>query len=107
MEDLKAMENHFDRVRVDHCVVMPNHIHAIVVIGCDGENIKNPSLEVVVGQYKSGVSRKIREIQPGFQIWQRSFHDHVIRNQADYMRIWNYIENNPVKWNEDCFYQND
>ena len=50
------------------------------------------------------VTKKIRIMEPEKQIWQRSFHDHVIRNQKSYEKIWTYIENNPVKWEEDCFY---
>ena len=50
------------------------------------------------------VTRQIHEINPGMDVWQRSFHDHVIRNQKQYEKIWEYIENNPLKWDEDCFY---
>ncbi len=37
-------------------------------------------------------------------LWQRSFHDHVIRGETDYREIWNYIENNPARWIEDRYY---
>ena len=40
----------------------------------------------------------------GIPLWQKSFHDHVIRGEADYRRIWNYIDNNPLKWELDCYY---
>ena len=40
----------------------------------------------------------------GANIFQRSYHDHVIRDEADYLRIWQYIDTNPAKWEEDCFY---
>ena len=40
----------------------------------------------------------------GNKIFQRSFHDHIIRGERDYIEIWNYIDTNPMKWNEDCFY---
>ena len=60
--------------------------------------------EQVIGQYKSGVSREIRKIDPEFVLWQRSFHDHIIRNQKQYEKIWMYIENNPLRWEKDCFY---
>ena len=42
--------------------------------------------------------------QIGKSIWQKLFHDHVIRDEAGYLKIWNYIEGNPSKWEEDCFY---
>ena len=40
----------------------------------------------------------------GYSIWQKSFHDHIIRGEADYLRIWEYIDTNPAKWREDCYY---
>ena len=42
--------------------------------------------------------------QIGYSIWQKSFHDHIIRNEQDYIRIAEYIENNPINWEKDCFY---
>ena len=41
---------------------------------------------------------------PGRKLWQRSYYDHVIRNEADYLRIWQYIDENPAKWAEDEYY---
>ena len=68
------------------------------------ESDKQTDLNVVIGQYKMTVTKCIREIKPDCKVWQRSFHDHVIRNQSRYEKIWNYIEDNPRKWEEDCFY---
>ena len=96
------LSSHYEKVLIDKFVVMPNHIHMILIIG-DGEN--NPNLNHIIGQYKSGVSRIIHEFAPDKKIWQRSYHDHVIRDQKGYEKIWMYIENNPLKWEEDCFYQ--
>ena len=38
-------------------------------------------------------------------LWQDGFHDHIIRNEADYLRIWSYMDQNPSKWREDCYYE--
>ena len=103
--DLQNMVYHFEHLELIKYVVMPNHIHAIIRIGCDKDSGKRPNLNTVVGLYKSGVTRKIREIHPDLVVWQRSFHDHVIRNQQGYEKIWTYIDNNPLKWEEDCFYR--
>lgn len=100
-EEIRNISAHYDMVSVDKYVVMPNHIHMILVIG-NGDH--NPNLNQVIAQYKSGVTRKIREFLPDVKIWQRSYHDHVIRDQKGYEKIWMYIENNPRKWEEDCFY---
>ena len=103
-QDLREINLHYCGVRIDKMVIMPNHIHAIIVIGCENEAGKYPSLNAVIGQFKSGVSRRIHEHLPDLIVWQRSYHDHVIRNRVDYEKIWNYIDGNPSKWMDDCYY---
>ena len=106
-EDLLEIPLHFEGVKLDKHVVMPNHIHAIIAIGCDNQAERSrpfPTLSTIVGLYKSGVSRKIREMRPGVVVWQKSFHDIIIRNTAAYEEIWNYIDENPLKWELDEFY---
>ncbi|MBO5317079.1 MAG: hypothetical protein J6A74_01390 [Oscillospiraceae bacterium] len=103
-EDLKTVGNHYSRLYIEKCVVMPNHIHAIVVIGCDGKEGTLPNLNIVIGQYKSGVSRKFHMFAPKRKVWQRSFHDHGIRSQEEYEKIWQDIDMNPQRWTDDCFF---
>ena len=93
------ISSHFPGVQIDKHVVMPNHIHGIIVLSGDGI-----SLSTVLGQYKAAVTRKLRHHHPGGKIWQASFHDHIIRNEKGYQQIWNYIDTNPAKWQTDCFY---
>ena len=93
----------FESVTVDNYIVMPNHIHAIIII--ENNSAKRVDLSIVVGQYKSAVTRKIHEKNPDFIVWQRSFHDHIIRHQSEYEKIWQYVQFNSQKWNEDCFYK--
>ena len=95
------IETHYTGVIVDKFVVMPNHVHMIVVL----KHGQRASINHIIGQFKSGVTREARRKNPGLLIWQRSFHDHIIRNQSSYEKIWLYIENNPIEWKEDCFYQ--
>ena len=90
---------HAPGTHVDRFVIMPNHVHMILVL----ENEEN-DLSVVVGQYKAYVSKQLHGILPNKQVWQVSFHDHKIRNRKQYEKIWMYIENNPQKWEMDCFY---
>ena len=97
---IEQMEAHYDGVKIDKYVIMPNHIHMILVLEKNNEN----NAVQIIGQYKSGVSRQVRKEYPDMILWQRSFHDHVIRSQADYERIWLYIEGNPQSWEKDCFY---
>ena len=91
----------YPEIKLDKYVIMPNHVHAILVISGEKES---QSIVSVIGQYKAAVTKKIRAVNPEINVWQRSFHDHVIRNQVGYKKIWQYIENNPVRWEEDCFY---
>ena len=102
-ECLQKIPVTYSGIYLDKYVVMPNHIHAIIVIDAAAQN--TVSLTHIVGQYKMTVTKKIRKIKPNQQVWQRSFHDHIIRNQTDYERIWLYIHANPQKWNSDCFYE--
>ena len=91
-------------IQLDKYVIMPNHVHAILILS---DMQENRNISTVIGQYKMAVTKKIRQINPEIIVWQRSFHDHVIRNQTGYEKIWEYIENNPIKWEEDCFYHLD
>lgn len=104
-KELADLENRHQRLQVTKSVVMPNHIHAIIAIGCDGKEGALPDLNVVIGQYKSGVSRRIHKTVPDLQVWQRSYHDHGIRNQTDYEKIWAYIDSNPQRWRDDCYFE--
>ena len=93
-----GIERHFANVKVDKYVVMPNHVHMILIL-LPG----SASVPVIVGQYKSFVTKQIHDIVPDKEVWQTSFHDHVIRSQAKYEKIWLYIEANPDNWKRDCF----
>ena len=90
---LQEITDHFPGVMIDKWVVMPNHIHAIVVLPGD-----TAALSTIIGQYKAAVTKEIRSLRPNIHVWQPSFHDHIIRNQTDYERIWLYIEGNPARW---------
>ncbi len=57
----------------------------------------------VVGYLKMNVSKKLKR-KDGKILWQRGYHDHIIRNKTDFEKIWNYIDTNPLRWELDCFY---
>ena len=87
-------------VSVDKYVIMPNHVHLILAVAHDnGRQVAAPTIQTVIGHMKRAVS-----MQCGFSPWQKSFHDHIIRNEADYQRIWQYIDNNPLQWTEDEYF---
>ena len=94
---------HYDCATVEKYVVMPNHVHMLILL--TGENC--PALSTIIGSYKSNVSKQIHLINPAVRVWQRSFHDHIVRNENTLERIWKYIDENPYHWNEDKFFVND
>ena len=100
---IKQIPAHYQNIFIDRYVIMPNHIHILMRINNDdfvkGRIISAPTISIVIGQMKRWISKQI-----GKPIWQKSFHDHIIRDQRDYDRIYRYIEENPLKWNEDCYY---
>ena len=68
---------------------------------------RNMILIKILGKFKQQTSKQINIMQnsPGTKNWQRDFHDHVIRNNIEYLYIKNYIINNPKKWENDIFYE--
>ena len=58
-----------------------------------------PTVSVLVAQMKGVVTKRL-----GQNIWQKGFHDHIVRTEADFQEIRQYIENNPLKWSEDSLY---
>lgn len=98
---IREIPLYYPAVSVDHYVVMPNHIHLLLRINIDedGRAMLAPTISRVVQQMKGIITKQI-----GYSIWQKLFHDHVIRGEKDYLKIWEYIDNNPAKWEEDCFY---
>src|SRR5262249_23096004 len=118
----------FPNVELDEFVVMPNHIHGILVLGTDG--VDNPegkaclaptifephagvakfgklmagSLGAVIGSFKSAVSKQINQWRnmSGAAIWQRGYYEHIVRDENELHRIRQYILDNPLKWSTDA-----
>jgi len=92
--------NRIPGISVDKYVIMPDHIHLIVrvnkTVSMGTSRAPSPT-NTVIPHFVSTLKRFChREV--GATIFQRSYYDHVIRNQHDYDEIWQYIENNPHKW---------
>ena len=87
-------------VRLEKYVIMPNHIHLLLMIDTlHGRPRVAPTISRIVQQTKGLATRLI-----GHNIFQKSFHDHIIRDDAHYRMIWQYIDTNPARWQQDCFY---
>lgn len=116
--DLQTLAGHYSNVAIDAHVVMPNHVHAIVMIDGDHDFSPNPkpnlhspqsafvspasgSLSAIVRSYKAGVTLKCRELGINQQVWQARFHDHLLRGDKVINAVREYIRNNPENWKED------
>ena len=115
-EFIRQIPVKYPSVAVDKYVIMPDHIHLILrfdmgngtgnpsstmIPECgNGTGNPSPTLGTVIGWYKYQVTKQINLLAntEGEKVFQRSYYDHVIRNQQDYDEIWQYIENNPRKW---------
>ena len=90
----------YPSVAVDKYVIMPDHIHMLLRFDMNcGTGNPSPTLGNVMGWYKYQVTKQINQQSnsKGERVFQRSYYDHVIRNQHDYDEIWQYIENTPMK----------
>lgn len=98
---IQAISVHYPDVTVDHYVIMPNHVHMILRIDRDsGRAMLAPTtVSEIIRQMKGTVTK-----QCGKAFWQRSYYDHIIRDDYDYQIKWNYIENDPDRWCDDEFY---
>lgn len=122
---------HFHHVHLGEFIIMPNHVHGIIIIDKpDGDfpmgtghavvetghalslpsknhprfrNQGKNTISAMVGSFKSAVTRQVRPINPGFG-WQSRFYDHIIRSQQSHHRISQYIRQNPLLWTDDRFF---
>jgi REP element-mobilizing transposase RayT len=113
--------DHHPMVQLDEWVIMPNHLHAIVVLAddrvhdCRGEvtspnregaetaPLRKRTLGQVVAYFKYQTAKAINQARstPGASVWQRNYYEHVIRNEDDLTQIRQYILDNPVQWDRD------
>ena len=101
---LAVLSRFYPDIILEKFVVMPNHIHMLICILGVHEPERNVTpanarLSQFVGTLKRPCNREY-----GADIWQARSHDHVIRGEKDYQKIWQYIEENPLRWADDCFY---
>jgi len=107
---------HFNFIELDEFVVMPNHMHGIIVISDirRGTACRAPTLEqfgkpvpgslpTIIRSFKSAVTRTVNTIRdtPGIPLWQRNYYEHVIRDEDALNRIREYIITNPMRWDLD------
>lgn len=100
-DELEKWNTTYSAVSLNSYVIMPNHIHIIVSIYSNeyGRPQVAPTVDRMVKQFKGAVTKKI-----GISIWQKSYMEHVIRNEKDYDIRLNYILENPIRWSLDELY---
>ncbi len=111
-------------IELDVFVVMPNHLHGIVVIANtenrDGNNVSSQrkhisrmpippasqSLGAFIAGFKASVTKRYNCLKGGGDgpVWQRNYHDHIIRNEEDLRVIREYVAMNPICWEKDGFH---
>lgn len=116
----EEIPNHFAGVELDAFVVMPNHVHGVVVIANDRQQPPNSrathasplrkprgpqrkSIGAIIGAFKSASTKRVNEMRqaPGMFLWQRDYYEHVIRDENEWNRVREYIAANPARWAED------
>jgi len=101
---INKLNDFYLNINIEKYVIMPNHIHLLISVDNPDGMSRTPSpTNAYIPQFISTLKRFCNK-EIGYNIFQRSFHDHIVRNEADYEKIYNYIESNPSKWTEDCFY---
>ena len=99
---------HFPEIELDEYVIMPNHIHGIIIINNMDVGTRHAlslqqqspkhNLGNIIGSFKSAVSKYAHENEYKHFKWQRSFYDRIIRNEKELYFIRRYIQQNPLKW---------
>jgi REP element-mobilizing transposase RayT len=90
-EALEGIGAYYDGVELDSFVVMPNHVHFILLL--DWTTLRVPAIPAVVGAFKARASRRV-----GVSLWQRSYHDRVVRDERELTALREYIQQNPTRW---------
>ena len=107
---IKNINLKYSCVTVSEYVVMPNHVHLLLsVVKDDGRGDPSPTVDTAMGWLKYQITKEINKVRntKGEKIFQRSFHDHIVRNYDDYCEIRKYIHDNPIRWKYDKLYIDD
>jgi putative transposase len=96
----QSLPRRFPGVFTDAFIVMPNHVHGIVILDPPDDASSRPSLAWVIRTFKTESTHEVRKVLLSFG-WQSNYYEHVVRNEHALQAIREYIENNPAKWEID------
>jgi putative transposase len=96
------LSKHYQNVELDASIVMPNHLHGIIVLHGTLPEFAMPISEIIRG-FKTFSARQINKIRDrkGIPVWQRNYYERIIRTENELNNVRNYIINNPVNWDTD------
>jgi REP element-mobilizing transposase RayT len=111
----QAIPGRFPGTRLDDYVIMPNHVHGIIVMKGNGDHAgvihglsprmrrRTMMLPKIIGHFKMNTAKRINQMRrmPGRAVWQRNYYEHVVRNDMALNKIREYIRNNPRHWSSD------
>lgn len=101
---IRNIHEKYQEISVDRYVIMPNHIHILLSVSkAGGRGDPSPTVDAAIGWLKYQATKEINQMRTttGEKIFQRSFHDHIVRNRDDYQEIYQYICDNPMRWKYD------
>ena len=98
---IRQLHEHYDHLSVDTYIIMPDHIHLLIRLSDNGRSgtPAPTNANSTIAQFVSTFKRFCNK-EYGENIWQRSYYDHIIRNDQDYREVWQYIEQNPDRADE-------
>jgi putative transposase len=99
---LDWLDKNNEHFSIDCYIIMPNHLHVILVIENSEDGSQSPA-GALVPKFVSSLKRHTNKMSKTV-LWQRGYYDHIIRNHEDYLSRRQYIESNPAKWAEDKYY---
>ena len=107
-DTLQYLSENLSGIVVHNWVIMPNHVHILISVTNEGmvargvSGVSRPT-EAIIPRFVSSLKRFTNK-KSGLDLWQVSYYDHIIRDEEDFLRRWQYIDNNPYAWLEDDYY---
>jgi REP element-mobilizing transposase RayT len=98
---VNGIQTIYPSAEIDKYVIMPNHVHLLIrLFDNDWQATTVTKISMIIQNFKGYVCKQI-----GAKIWQARFYDHIIRNEQDYLACWKYIDENPLKWQDDELFE--
>ena len=101
-EALEYLQNNNPNIMIHNWVIMPNHVHILLSLRREG-SASSSAANAKIPKFVSSLKRCTNKMA-GIKLWQTSYYDHIIRDDEDFLRRWQYIDRNPSAWNEDDYF---